>query len=588
MRDLNLQLAGAQLGITMASLLLGFVAEPAVAGIIEDAVEAFFDVPSGVLHTISFVVALTIVAFLHMVIGEMVPKNVAIADPERTMLALAVPNRAYVTVFGPVLRVLNALSNAGVRALGVEPRDELATAASADELAMMLGASRDQGLIEEFAHQLLKGALDLGDRSIATVMVPREDIVWLPLTASPAEAEALVTSSGHTRLLVAGEGVDDLLGFVHAKDLLTLSGPARHRPPAARRSCGDMLVLGRRDLARRRPPRNAAGAASTWPWWRMPTGRPSASPPSRTSSRRWWATSVTKVTAEQGFRRRFVTCSQHLVRSPPVVPKRLTRAALALTVLLGLVVVAPRAGADAGDLAAARRRANAAAADLAEAETRLGELDAEIQSLEAEAATAQATLDSLRDSVRDAAVQQFINGDSSRYSYTNPDINTQARADALSKYATQGNQDAIDAYEAAAEDLQVAQDELAAKREQQKDAIAELEERRAALEREFERLEALERERQEAERRRREAAARAAPRRRGPARRASVPRARRAHRARRVRRAVPSPALRSAGSCAPCRARSPSATPGARPAPAVAPTRASTCSRRWAPPRSPP
>ncbi|MET0902236.1 MAG: peptidoglycan DD-metalloendopeptidase family protein [Acidimicrobiales bacterium] len=192
------------------------------------------------------------------------------------------------------------------------------------------------------------------------------------------------------------------------------------------------------------------------------------------------------------------------------MPKRLTRAALALTVLLGLVVVAPRAGADAGDLAAARRRANAAAADLAEAETRLGELDAEIQSLEAEAATAQATLDSLRDSVRDAAVQQFINGDSSRYSYTNPDINTQARADALSKYATQGNQDAIDAYEAAAEDLQVAKDELAVKREQQKDAIAELEERRVALEREFERLEALERERQEAERRRREAAARAA------------------------------------------------------------------------------
>ena len=166
---------------------------------------AFLDVPSGVLHTISFVVALTIVAFLHMVIGEMVPKNVAIADPERTMLALAVPNRAYVTVFGPVLRVLNALSNAGMRALGVEPRDELATAASADELAMMLGASRDQGLIEEFAHQLLNGALDLGDRGIATVMVPREDIVWLPRTASPAEAEALVTSSGHTRLLVAGE-----------------------------------------------------------------------------------------------------------------------------------------------------------------------------------------------------------------------------------------------------------------------------------------------------------------------------------------------------------------------------------------------
>jgi murein DD-endopeptidase MepM/ murein hydrolase activator NlpD len=190
----------------------------------------------------------------------------------------------------------------------------------------------------------------------------------------------------------------------------------------------------------------------------------------------------------------------------------LTRATLALTVLLGLVVVAPRAGADDGDLASARRRANQAAADLAAAETRLGELDAEIQSLEAEAATAQATLDRLRGTVRDAAVRRFITGDASQYSYSDPDINTQARADTLSKYATQGNQDAIDAYEAAAEDLQVAKDELAVKREQQQDAIGELEERRAALEQEFRRLEALERERQEAERRRREAAARAAAR----------------------------------------------------------------------------
>ena len=190
--------------------------------------------------------------------------------------------------------------------------------------------------------------------------------------------------------------------------------------------------------------------------------------------------------------------------------RRLTRATLALTVLLGLVVVAPRAGADGGDLAAARRRANQAAADLAAAETRLGELDAEIQSLEAEAATAQATLDRLRGTVRDAAVRRFITGDASQYSYSDPDINTQARADTLSKYATQGNQDAIDAYEAAAEDLQVAKDELAVKRDQQQDAIGELEERRAALEQEFKRLEALERERQEAERRRREAAARAA------------------------------------------------------------------------------
>jgi murein DD-endopeptidase MepM/ murein hydrolase activator NlpD len=188
------------------------------------------------------------------------------------------------------------------------------------------------------------------------------------------------------------------------------------------------------------------------------------------------------------------------------------RAVLALALLLGLVAVAPRAGADAGDLEAARRRANQAAAELGEAESRLGELEADIQSLEAKAATAQATLDRLRSSVQEAAVRRFVDNDAARYSYSDPDINTQARADALSRYATQGNQDAIDAYTAAAEDLEVATAALAKKKADQQDAIAQLEDRRAALEREFERLEALEKERQEAERKRREAAARSAAR----------------------------------------------------------------------------
>ncbi len=193
-------------------------------------------------------------------------------------------------------------------------------------------------------------------------------------------------------------------------------------------------------------------------------------------------------------------------------PTRAKRALLALALLLGLCAVAPRAGADAGDLESARRRANQAAADLADAETRLGELDGQIQSLEAKAAAAQATLDGLRASVREAAVRRFINSDAARFSYTDPDINTQARADSLSKYATQGNQDAIDAYTAAAEDLDAATKALADKKAEQQDAIEQLEERRQALEREFERLEALEKERQEAERKRRAAAAAAAAR----------------------------------------------------------------------------
>ncbi len=230
MRHLNVQLAGAQLGITMASLVLGHVAEPTVAGLIEGGVGRIVDVPHGVLATLGFVTALVIVAFLHMVIGEMVPKNIAIAAPERTLLALAPPNRAYVALLRPLLAALNALANAGVRLLGIEPRDELATAATGDELAAMLGASRDEGLIEEVAHQLLTGAIALGERKITSVLVPIDRAVRLHHAATPEEAEALVVSSGHTRLLVEGSAPGEVAGFVHAKDLLTVPEEARHRP----------------------------------------------------------------------------------------------------------------------------------------------------------------------------------------------------------------------------------------------------------------------------------------------------------------------------------------------------------------------
>ncbi len=234
MQDLNVQLAGAQLGITMASLGLGFVAEPAVAHLIGGALESVLDLPSGVLHTISFIVSLTIVVFLHMVLGEMVPKNVAIAGPERTMLRLARPNRAYVFVFGPLIRLLTALANGGVRALGVEPRDELADAHTAEEFADMLGESREEGFIEEFAHELLSGALELGGRPVESVMVARAAIVALPIDSTVAQAEALVVESGHSRLPVIDGDIDGVRGFVHAKDLLTLSSTAHARPVPAR------------------------------------------------------------------------------------------------------------------------------------------------------------------------------------------------------------------------------------------------------------------------------------------------------------------------------------------------------------------
>ena len=182
---------------------------------------------------------------------------------------------------------------------------------------------------------------------------------------------------------------------------------------------------------------------------------------------------------------------------------------LGVILLLGSVVT-PQAGADDGDLAAARARANEAAADLADAETLLGELEADIQDLQAQADAAQAALDELRATVREVAIRRFINSDADHLTTFDPDINTQARAEALARFTTQGNQDAVDQYIAAAEDLEVAQVALTGKRADQEDAVVALEDRREALDREFERLAALEKQRQEAERLRRAALERAA------------------------------------------------------------------------------
>ncbi|MEY2449242.1 MAG: magnesium and cobalt exporter, family [Acidimicrobiaceae bacterium] len=232
--QLPLQLASSQLGVTMASLGLGAVAEPMVSHGLENAFSAA-GIPNGVTDTLAVLIGLAIVVFFHMVFGEMVPKYVALADPERTLMALAIPNRIYVALFRPLIRALGWLGRTGTRLFGVEPRTDLATLHTAEEIASMLAASREEGLIEEMAHDLLSGALDFGERPLSDVMVPRAQITWVSRDATVAEAEQAIVTSGHSRLLVAGTDLDDIVGFVHAKDLLTVPAHARNRPlPLAR------------------------------------------------------------------------------------------------------------------------------------------------------------------------------------------------------------------------------------------------------------------------------------------------------------------------------------------------------------------
>lgn len=222
MKHLSQTLAGAQVGITLATLLLGFVAEPSVAHLLET-LFGWLPISDRLLHTIALVIALLLVVFLHMVIGEMAPKNIAIATPERLAVMLAIPFQTFMTVFRPLIVVLNGIANLVLRLFGVEPRDELETTRTAEDLAQVIAAGRQEGVIEEFAHKLLTGAIVFSERDASEVMVPRPDIVALPATATPAEIERVVIEEGFSRIPIYGEDADDIIGFVHAKDLLAIA-----------------------------------------------------------------------------------------------------------------------------------------------------------------------------------------------------------------------------------------------------------------------------------------------------------------------------------------------------------------------------
>lgn len=228
--ELSFMLSAAQLGITMASLGLGWVAEPAVAHLLESALHSVTPIPVGIAHSISFVVALLIITFLHMVLSEMAPKNIAIADPERAALWIAIPFRLYANTFRPFIAVFNAMGNAGTRLFGVEPADERADVHSAGEIGAMIRESAEEGLIKDFEHRLLSGAIDFSAKDAAAVMIPRTEVVAIPAMATPADVEKVVLETGHSRLPVYGGDLDQVFGFLHIKDLLGVDPKERERP----------------------------------------------------------------------------------------------------------------------------------------------------------------------------------------------------------------------------------------------------------------------------------------------------------------------------------------------------------------------
>ena len=232
MENVSLMMAGAQLGITVCSLGLGALGEPAVAAAIEPAFAAL-GVPAALLHPIAFVLALALVVFLHVTVGEMVPKNIALAVPERAALVLAPPLVAVVTVLRPFLRVLNGVADLLLRALRVTPTDEMASTYSGEEVAGLVEQSRREGLLDAGEAALVLGALGFADRPVDTVAIPVADLVTEAAEDPVSLLEATAHRSG-SRLPVRDTG-GGLRGYVHVKDLLALPAAARDRPvPASR------------------------------------------------------------------------------------------------------------------------------------------------------------------------------------------------------------------------------------------------------------------------------------------------------------------------------------------------------------------
>ncbi|MBW6438831.1 hemolysin family protein [Actinoplanes hulinensis] len=215
-RRLSLMLAGAQLGITLCTLGLGALAKPAVAHLLEPALTAA-GLPEGAAYAVAFVLAVALVGFLHVVVGEMAPKSWAISHPEASAQILAIPFVGFTTVLRPVLAALNGLANACLRLIKVTPQDELAQVHNAEQLRMLLETSKQHGTIEDAEHELLTAMLQVQSMPVREVMVPTGQILDVPADADARAVEVRSTETGRSRLPVT-DRAGAIVGVVHVRD----------------------------------------------------------------------------------------------------------------------------------------------------------------------------------------------------------------------------------------------------------------------------------------------------------------------------------------------------------------------------------
>lgn len=226
LRELALMLAGAQLGITLCTLGIGVVAEP----LFEHALEPVFHavhVPNGASDALAFVIGLIIVTFLHMVIGEMVPKSWVIAHPESAALIMAPPFRMFTWLVRPALYLLNWLANLLLRLTGVPPRENLEEHTDPAQLRLLIAESGRLGLIDPSERTLLTRALESQTAPIRPLLVPRARIAMVSRDAGTGTIQEVSRRTGHHRLLVHGDTKDQVVGVLHVRDAVVAQARSR-------------------------------------------------------------------------------------------------------------------------------------------------------------------------------------------------------------------------------------------------------------------------------------------------------------------------------------------------------------------------
>ncbi|ANB05285.1 hypothetical protein SAM40697_1325 [Streptomyces ambofaciens] len=241
LKELSFQLSGTQLGITITSLVVGMLAEPALARLLDGPFTAI-GVPDGAVPGVAVVVGMLLASAVQMVIGELVPKNWAVSKPLQVARFVAGPQHAFARVFHPVIAALNAVANRLVRALGIEPTEELASARTPGELVSLARHSARAGALEQDTADLFVRTLSLGELTAQHVMTPRVKVSALHSSATAEDVVNLTRATGLSRFPVYREKIDEIVGMVHLKDALAVPAPDRLRTPVGRIARPALLV----------------------------------------------------------------------------------------------------------------------------------------------------------------------------------------------------------------------------------------------------------------------------------------------------------------------------------------------------------